>query len=80
MAIAFASIYSTGVQIAACCLWDISLLCGPISPVMNIEMSSTARFFCGNAINGCSGLVNCRMLNFLSIAFFLIGLISLLIS
>ena len=56
-----------------------SLLCGPISPVVNLEMSSTARFSCGNAIYGCSGLVNCHMLIFLSIAFVLIGLISLLI-
>ena len=56
-----------------------SLLCGPISPVVNLEMSSTARFFCGNAIYGCSGLGNCRMLKFLSIAFFVIDLISMLI-
>ena len=56
-----------------------SLLCGPISPVVNLEMSSTARFFCGNAIYGCSGLGNCRMLNFLSIAFCVIDLISILI-
>ena len=59
-------------------LW-ISLLCGPISPVVNLEMLSTARFFCGNAIYGCSGLGNCRMLNFLSIAFGVIDLISMLI-
>ena len=57
-----------------------SLLCGPISPVLNLEMSSTARFFCGNAIYGCSGLGNCRMLNFLSIAFCVIDLISMLIT
>ena len=57
----------------------ISLLCGPISPVVNLEMSSTARFFCGNAIYGCSGLGNCRMLKFLSIAFCVIDLISMLI-
>ena len=56
-----------------------SLLCGPISPVVNLEMSSTVRFYDGNAIYGCSGLGNCRMLNFLSGAFFLIGLISMLI-
>ena len=56
-----------------------SLLWGPISPVVNLEMSSTARFFCGNAIYGCSGLGNCRMLNFLSIAFCVIDLISMLI-
>ena len=48
-----------------------SLLCGPISPVVNLEMSSTVRFYDGNAIYGCSGLGNCRMLNFLSGAFFL---------
>ena len=58
---------------------DTSLLCGPISPVVNLEMSSTARFFCGNAIYGCSGLGNCRMLNLLSIAFCVIDLISMLI-
>ena len=57
-----------------------SLLCGPISPVVNLEMSSTARFFCGHAIYGCSGLGNCRMLNFLSIAFCVIDLISMLIT
>ena len=57
----------------------ISLLCGPISPVVNLEMSSTASFFCGNAIYGCSGLGNCRMLKFLSIAFCVIDLISMLI-
>ena len=56
-----------------------SLLCGPISPVVNLEMSSTVRFYYGNAIYGCSGLGNCRMLNFLSGAFFLIGLISMII-
>ena len=56
-----------------------SLLCGPISSVVNLEMSSTARFFCGNAIYGCSGLGNCRMLNLLSIAFCVIDLISMLI-
>ena len=56
-----------------------SLLCGPISPVVNLEMSSTVRFYDGNAIYGCSGLGNCRMLNFLSGAFVLIGLISMLI-
>ena len=56
-----------------------SLLCGPISPVVNLEMSSTVRFYDGNAIYGCSGLGNCRMLNFLSGAFFLIGLISMII-
>ena len=50
-----------------------SLLCGPISPVVNLEMSSTVRFYDGNAIYGCSGLGNCRMLIFLSGAFFLIG-------
>ena len=42
-------------------------------------MSSTARFFCGNAIYGSSGLGNCRMLNFVSIAFCVIYLISMLI-
>ena len=42
-------------------------------------MSSTARFYCGNAIYGCSGLGNCRMLNILSIAFCIIYLISMLI-
>ena len=42
-------------------------------------MSSTARFFCGNAIYGCSGLRNCRMLNILSIAFCVIDQISMLI-
>ena len=42
-------------------------------------MSSTVRFFDGNAIYGCSGLGNCRMLIFLSGAFFLIGLIIRLI-
>ena len=56
-----------------------SLLCGPISPVVNLEMSSTVRFYDGNAIYGCSGLGNCRMLIFLSGAIFLIGLISMLI-
>ena len=56
-----------------------SLLCGPISPVVNLEMSSTARFFCGNAIYGFSGLGNCRMLNFVSIAFCVIDLINMLI-
>ena len=56
-----------------------SLLCGPISPVVNLEMSSTVRFYDRNAIYGCSGLGNCRMLIFLSGAFFLIGLISMLI-
>ena len=60
------------------CLY-YSLLCGPISPVVNLEMSSTVRFYDGNAIYGCSGLGNCRMLNFLSGAFFLIGLISMII-
>ena len=39
-----------------------SLLCGPISSVLNLKMLSTARFFDGNAIYGCSGLGNCRML------------------
>ena len=57
----------------------ISLLCGPISPVVNLEMSSTVRVYDGNAIYGCSGLGNCRMLKKLSGAFFLIGLISMLI-
>ena len=57
----------------------ISLLCGPISPVVNLEMSSTVRFYDGNAIYGCSGLGICRMLTKLSGAFFLIGLISMLI-
>ena len=47
--------------------------------VVNLEMSSTASFFCRNAIYGCSGLGNCRMLNFLSIAFCVIDLISMLI-
>ena len=56
-----------------------SLLCGPISAVVNLEMSSTARFFDGNAIYGCPGLGNCRMLNFVSIAFCVIDLISMLI-
>ena len=60
-------------------LKQISLLCGPISPVVNLEMSSTVRFYDGNAIYGCSGLGNCRMLKKLSGAFFLIGLISMLI-
>ena len=60
-------------------VFTYSLLCGPISPVVNLEMSSTARFFCGNAIYGCSGLGNCRMLNILSIAFCVIDLISMLI-
>ena len=49
-----------------------SLLCGPISPVVNLEMSSTVRFYDGNAIYGCSGLGNCRMLNFLSGAFYVL--------
>ena len=40
---------------------------------------STVRFFDGYAIYGCSGLGNCRMLIFLSGAFFLIGLICMLI-
>ena len=56
-----------------------SLLCGPIPSVVNLEMSSTAMFFCGNAIYGCSGLGNCRMITFLSIAFCVIDLISMLI-
>ena len=56
-----------------------SLLCGPISPVVNLEKLSTARVFCGNAIYGCSGLGNCRMLKFLSIAICVIDLISMLI-
>ena len=56
-----------------------SLLCGPISHVVNLEMSSTVRFYDGNAIYGCSGLGNCRMLKNLSGAFVLIGLISMLI-
>ena len=34
----------------------------PISPLVNLEMPSIARFFDGNAICGCSGLGNCRML------------------
>ena len=53
-----------------------SLLCGPsYPPVVNLEMFSTARFFDGNAIYGCSGLGNCRMLNKLCIAFCVIDLI-----
>ena len=36
---------------------------------VNLEMSSTASFFYGNAIYGCSGLGHCRMLKFVSIAF-----------
>ena len=51
-------------------------LCGPISPVVNLEMSSTARVFDGNSIYGCSGLGNCRMLNCLSIAFCAIDLMA----
>ena len=31
-----------------------SLLCGPISPVVNLEISSTVRFYNGNAMYGCS--------------------------
>ena len=46
---------------------------------MNLEMSSTVRFYDENAIYGCSGLGNCRMLKNLSGAFFLIGLISMII-
>ena len=37
------------------------------------------KVFCGNAIYGCSGLGHCRMLNFVSIAFCVIDLISMLI-
>ena len=69
----------TSKQIVLLSAKHYSLLCGPISPVVNLEMSSTVRFYDGNAIYGCSGLGNCRMLNFLSGAFFLIGLISMLI-
>ena len=37
------------------------------------------KVFCGNAIYGCSGLGNCRMLNSLSIAYFVNDLISMII-
>ena len=51
------------------------MLCGPHLPCSEPRNAEYYKFFDGNAIYGCSGLGNCRMQNFVSMVFCVIGLI-----